>query len=207
MSSDCKKWSIVVLRSPKSKLGKGIACFVYDGEIVQKFKVITGSRELDPKKLGGIQPPLLWEIKEPMSFRNHPNKRRNNMTMSRIVPYFLEDAKEEYAQRTFEWEGENSYPFMGHAGSEKEGSSTGCTACIENFPAFVAFWNVVFYHAAANDYTPIQNTVDFALGNLSDLDSVENAVLEAFEEIIEKVFIGASFEEFEQQEESHTTQA
>lgn len=177
------RWCAILLRSPKAKYGKGLICFLYDGDLMSAFWVITGSTQMDPKIISGIQPPIYWLIRENMERRNHPHRKRGAQTMSRITPLFEREA-EDYPDRTFGWEGEGDYPFMGHAGSEREKSSTGCSACVKCFGGFMAYWNVMFYHAKKCGYQPVQMTRDLPMTAIRDEQKLTEALSVHFEEFV-----------------------
>jgi len=199
---DGPRWCAILLRDPEVKFGKGLLCFLYGGDLVDSFWVITGGVKPNPHDYGGLQPPIYWLILEYMLFRKHPNHKRGKMTMSRIRPLFENEA-EEYGKRSYETEGDNAVPFMGHAGSEREGSSTGCTADLEDFVGFQGYWNAMVSHAAKHGYNPIQMTRDAPLTSLRNTELLLELLGEHYEEFVKRVWpeiYGGEFGELETEE-------
>ena len=145
------KYHLEVYRDKLETFGPGFMILMRGEEGIEKWDVITGGEQLNPREFGGITPPITFTVQEEIAYRDHPATRRGKMTMARIYPTF-EEKVNDYNKRTFDLFGPSDYPFMVHPGSKRVGSSTGCIAVLEGWPRFVGEFNQAFRHSQANGY-------------------------------------------------------
>lgn len=131
------KYELVVRREIKEK-GPGVLEILNGGvsnggHAIDCFEVITGGKETDCEKYGGLTPCIDFVMIETIDFRVHPSTKKT-MDMARIVPI---TGKEPYTRRTFDID---KYPFMLH----RAGISTGCIAIVNRWPAFKTIINEIF---------------------------------------------------------------
>lgn len=121
------RYWLQVFRDRNREFGPGKLLVMCDEESIAEFECITGGKERNPKKYGGLTPPIEWTVTEKIEHRDHPAHIRGAMSMARIYPAYEPDMQD-YSERTFDLEGSRAFPFMIHAGSPRVGSSTGCVA-------------------------------------------------------------------------------
>ena len=116
MLGENDEYRLRIERDPFSLYGAGEAILIQNEEAVGSWPVITGGKEHDSKKYGGVTPPIKWDMIERIEKRGHPDGRV--WEHAKIYPVDPKDI-EVYKNRTFSLD---CVPFMIHA----MGRSTGC---------------------------------------------------------------------------------
>lgn len=153
-------YSARVIRNPSILYGPGVLEFYKGHELLEVVPVITGHLELDPHQYGGITPPVVWEVIEPVHDHEEGNGGYSG-EFAKIMPFNTDSFDEEYSKRTYKREGDR---FKFHPVRWQKGKSTGCICPV------LPFWDIAareinrgVNHARKEGYSYLIGVEDFPI--------------------------------------------